>query len=343
MHHLDLKLLRSFAAVAEERSVTRAAGRLNLTQPTVSGQLKELEQVLGYLLFHRTSRRIALSEQGKRLLPLVQALLQSAEEVRQEAYAMQEASKRSFKLGAAMYTMDFRDRIELLEAFNDGWPNLHFTIDNRLQSDQVRDLLSGKLDAALHFGIAVEQPVEAFMRAIPSGNIVNESQIPSTLERLVLRRRRVGLLVPETSAFAYEDIIPARALEGHRIVMLSGEHGNEVVDPMASFVLGLGAVPVTVAEGNALAIERYAQRNQCCAIGIGWFPTPEGMVWRQVEGMDFYFDLSVVLGANPNKAARRFFQFATAWQNERATGIETAGPARCVSLGTRQEIGKALH
>ena len=117
MHHLDFKLLRSFAAVAGERSVTRAAERLNLTQPTVSGQIKELEQTLGFLLFHRTSRKVALSEEGERLLPLVEALLLKAEEVRQAAEAMQVAASSNFKLGAAMYTMDLADRTDLLEDF----------------------------------------------------------------------------------------------------------------------------------------------------------------------------------------------------------------------------------
>ena len=45
MLHLDFKLLRSFAAVASERSVTRAAERLNLTQPTVSRHLRVLREV----------------------------------------------------------------------------------------------------------------------------------------------------------------------------------------------------------------------------------------------------------------------------------------------------------
>ncbi|WP_172799865.1 LysR family transcriptional regulator [Croceicoccus bisphenolivorans] len=343
MQHLDLKLLRSFAAVADERSVTRAAGRLNLTQPTVSGQIKELEQILGYLLFHRTSRRIALSEQGKRLLPLVQTLLLNAEEVRQEAEALRDAANRHFKLGAAMYTMDLPDRLALLDAFMKARPETSYSIDNRLQTDQVRDLLTDRLDIALLLGVAVDLPVQNFTRELPSGCIVNEIQYPDSLERVLLRRRKIGLLVPADSALANLDTIPVQALSQLRIAMLGGEHGHAVVDPIAQFIMEHGAAPVAVAEGNALAIERYAQRNRCCAIGIGWFPTPDGMVWREVEDMAFHLDFALVLGTNANKAARRFFDFAQAFQAERTDCTTIAGPARCVSVVARPGNEASLH
>ena len=48
MFHPDLRLLRCFAAIADTGSLTRAAQRLHLSQPTVSGQLRELEQALGF-------------------------------------------------------------------------------------------------------------------------------------------------------------------------------------------------------------------------------------------------------------------------------------------------------
>ncbi|MFN3817690.1 LysR family transcriptional regulator [Blastomonas sp.] len=314
MHHLDMKLLRSFAAVANECSVTRAAERLNLTQPTVSGQLKELEQTLGFSLFHRTSRHVSLTDQGERLLPKVQTLLNRAEDVRQEAEAMQRATITHFRLGAAMYTMDFEDRIELLDAFTSARPEMGYTIDNRLQSDQIRDLLQERLDVALLLGIAAHVPPNEFTRDVPKGLITNEVQYPDSLERVVLRQQRIGLLVPEDSEFAGMDIIPKDALAGQRIAMLSGEHGDALIKPLVSFLLSEGAVPLAPSEGNALAIERYALRHHTCAIGIGWFPSPAGLVCKMVEGMDFSMDLAVVLGTSPNRAARRFFEFAQRWQ-----------------------------
>jgi DNA-binding transcriptional LysR family regulator len=291
------------------------------TQPTVSGQIKELELTLGFLLFHRTSRKVTLSLEGERLLPLVEALLLQADQVRQAAEAMQEASNRNFKLGAAMYTMDLADRTDLLEEFAARRPELAYTINNRLQFDQVRQLLTDQLDAALLLGIASDMPGSKFTNDLPSGTIANEVQYPQSLERVVLRRRKVGLLVPGDSPLAAHTIIPAAALPGEQIAMLGKEHGDALIEPLVEFLTACGAELLTdPVEGNALAVQRYAQRHHSCAIGIGWFPVPEGMVWREVVGMDVFMDFALVLGSGANKAARQFFDFARDWQAKRDDG-----------------------
>lgn len=319
MHHLDFKLLRSFAAVADERSVTRAAERLNLTQPTVSGQIKELEQVLGFQLFHRTSRMVRLTEQGEALLPSVHALLALAEDLRQQAEAMQHSARTHFRLGAAMYTMDFEDRLNLLEAFGSARPKIRYSIVNRLQTDQVRDLLTDQLDAALLLGIAADDPAAAYVQDGRPGGIANEVQYPAALERVVLRRRRVGLLVPRAHALAAHTVIPRAALAGERIAMLGPEHGEALIAPLERYLRDCGAEPVLAAESNAIAVERHAQINAMAGIGIGWFPLASGMTWREAEGLDVHMDLALVLAANANRAAREFFAFAQTWQASRDT------------------------
>lgn len=325
MLHLDFKLLRSFAAVASERSVTRAAERLNLTQPTVSGQIKELEQALGFLLFHRTSRKVSLSDEGERLLPMVESLLALAEDVRHEAEAMKEAAAKHFRLGAAMYTMDFADRAALLEAFGAAKPAIGYEIINRLQTDQVRDLLTDRLDAGLLLGIPADVPTIKFTHDVPTGRIVNEIQYPTSLERVVLSRRPIGLLVPESTDLAGFDLIPQSALAGREIAMLGPEHGSAIVDPLIAFITQSGAAVQFPVEGNALAVERHALRNNICAIGIGWFPTPAGMAWRKVDGLDLHLEFALVLGTAANKAARQFFDFTRRWQEARAgQGLEAA-------------------
>ncbi|HUD90098.1 hypothetical protein [Sphingobium sp.] len=171
-------------------------------------------------------------------------------------------------------------------------------------------------------GVPVDKPVQEFMTELHPSEIANEVQFPATLDHVVLRRRAIGLLVPEEGDLARYDVIPARQLAGRRIAMISNEHGEEFVNPIANFLLQCGAVPSVSAEGNAMAVERHAQRHGICAIGIGWFATLPGMVRRPVEGMDFHLDLSLVLGTAPNPAARRFFDFAVRWQAARdAMGI----------------------
>jgi len=318
MFHLDLRLLRSFAAVADERSVTRASEFLHLTQPTISGHLKELESALGFRLFHRTTRTVTLTSEGEHLLPYVHDTLARAEALRDEVEAMTVLRSTRFRLGAAMYTLDFAERLALLDAFAVAAPHVRYMIDNRLQSAQIPDLLDERLDAALLLGIAAPESAAEATRPEDASPIVNETQYPDNLERVLLRREPMRLLVPQGSALAGMTMIPRSALRGQRIAMLSHEHGRALTDPIERFVEGCGAVPVWLNEGNALAVERHAQKHAICAIGVGWFPVLDGLVERPVEGMDFHMDLAVVLGRGANRAARQFFDFAARWQAARA-------------------------
>ena len=61
---MELRVMRYFLAVAREENITKAAEKLHLTQPTLSRQLKELEEELGTDLFVRGKRRTTLTEAG---------------------------------------------------------------------------------------------------------------------------------------------------------------------------------------------------------------------------------------------------------------------------------------
>lgn len=323
MFHADLRLLRCFAAIADTGSVTRAAERLNLSQPTVSGQIREFEQALGFPLFHRTSRSVLLSEKGARLLPIVHEVLAKTEILRRAVEELQVQQTQQFRLGAAMYSLDLAERIALLEAFGAAAPDYRYVIDNRLQTDQIPELVDGKLDAALLLGIATGAWSMEPGADVP-GSIVKETIYPDALERVVLGSRRIGLLVPEGSPLAAVGEIAPESLQGVEVVMLSAEHGHAMVDPIIEFLARYGARIVQRSEGNALAIERDAKRLGICAVGIGWFPTLPGLVYRPVTGLDLSMEFALVLGSQPNRAARHFFNFAAQWQAERLGMAETA-------------------
>lgn len=70
---MEIRRLQHFIAVAEERSFTRAAERLNLVQSGVSASIRALEKDLGAALFERTTQRVELTAAGKTLLPQASA------------------------------------------------------------------------------------------------------------------------------------------------------------------------------------------------------------------------------------------------------------------------------
>lgn len=72
---ISLSKLRSFVVVAEESQFSRAAARLGVSQPTLSAQIKELENILDVSLFSRTTRSVILTAEGERFLGSARQLL----------------------------------------------------------------------------------------------------------------------------------------------------------------------------------------------------------------------------------------------------------------------------
>ncbi|MEP6609201.1 MAG: LysR family transcriptional regulator [Burkholderiaceae bacterium] len=85
---MELYQLRTFAAVAEERHLTRAAEHLHLSQPAVSGHLKSLETELGLRLFERTPSGMELTDAGRQLLERARQVLSAVDDVKRVAQQM---------------------------------------------------------------------------------------------------------------------------------------------------------------------------------------------------------------------------------------------------------------
>ncbi len=80
---METRLLEAFLAVADYLNFSRAAESLYISQPTLSKQIHELEQLLGVQLFFRSGRPVSLTEQGKRILPIARHIVADIELMRQ--------------------------------------------------------------------------------------------------------------------------------------------------------------------------------------------------------------------------------------------------------------------
>lgn len=88
---MDLRQLRTFIQVAETGSLTRAADRLNTVQPTLSRQIRMLEEEFGSSLFDRQGRGMKLTEAGDRLLEHARSILREVEHARADLLALRGA------------------------------------------------------------------------------------------------------------------------------------------------------------------------------------------------------------------------------------------------------------
>lgn len=78
---MNLRDLRYFVALADTRHFGKAAQRSFVSQPTLSAQLKKLENYLGVQLIERQPRKVTLTEMGQRILPLARRILQESDEI----------------------------------------------------------------------------------------------------------------------------------------------------------------------------------------------------------------------------------------------------------------------
>lgn len=98
---MEIRVLRYFLEIARERSMTRAAERLHLSQPTLSRQMKDLEQELGKKLFRRGSSSVSLTSEGMLLRKRAEDILDMVDKTADEFKALDEITGGEVRIGCA--------------------------------------------------------------------------------------------------------------------------------------------------------------------------------------------------------------------------------------------------
>jgi DNA-binding transcriptional LysR family regulator len=143
---MDLRLLRYFVAVAEERHVGRAAVRLHMTQPPLSRALKQLEADLGAVLLHRTPTGVTPTAAGEALFDEARALLERADLLRARVAAA--AGPVTFTIGTLADSAE-RTGTHLAAAFRERHPGVDVRIHEADFTDPTAGLRAGRTDVAL--------------------------------------------------------------------------------------------------------------------------------------------------------------------------------------------------
>jgi DNA-binding transcriptional LysR family regulator len=148
---MELYQLRTFAAVAEEAHLTRAAERLHVSQPAVSGQIKALEQLFGVRLFERSPAGMALTFAGRELLPLAQQVLASAEELKRRAQRLSGEVAGTLRIGTVSNPESIRLG-DLLSTAVQRHPRLELELHHEVSGAALEGVREGRLDASFYFG-----------------------------------------------------------------------------------------------------------------------------------------------------------------------------------------------
>lgn len=148
---MELRVLRYFLAVAREGNITGAANFLHLTQPTLSRQIKDLEEELGCQLLMRKSHRVVLTPEGMRLRKRAEEIISMVDKTEAEFLARENAVSGDIYIGGGE-TQAIRQIAEIIRELQEEYPDIHYHLYSGNAEDVTERLDKGLLD----FGILIQ-------------------------------------------------------------------------------------------------------------------------------------------------------------------------------------------
>ena len=206
---MELRTLRYFVVVAQELNITRAAERLNMSQPPLSNQIKALEEELGAQLLIRGKRYLQLTEAGTLLYRRAVQMLDIAEKTRQEISDLQSEMSGLLSIGCVEGRAPFY-LSRWIAGFKEEYPRVQYSLWNGSSDDILDRLREGLLDIAviaapydsehLHsFAVGREPWVAMFSKEHPLARLEGDT-LPLTSRE---RRRASIQIVRQPYLFRY--------------------------------------------------------------------------------------------------------------------------------------------
>jgi DNA-binding transcriptional LysR family regulator len=173
---VELRQLRYFVAVAEERHFGRAAKRLRLSQPPLSAQIKGLEEELGVKLFQRSTRQVALTDAGRTFLERAEGILEAVEEAKEAAKGADEGVRGRLEIGfISSATLGLLP--PAIRLFRERFEGVEIELRELTSAQQIDALYAGEIRVGL-VRLPLRAPglrfeplqEESFLVALPSGH-----------------------------------------------------------------------------------------------------------------------------------------------------------------------------
>jgi len=276
MGAMELRHLRTIAAVARHGSFSRAAEEQHLAQSAVSQQIRRLEQELGVEVFRRSSRSVELTPEGEVILGYAHRVLREVDGLHSELGELTGLVRGELRIGG-MYPTGPYDLAEMLAEFRRRHPGVAINMVEDTQDDLLARLRADELDCAF---TAVEPDTlgdeyaatliweEEFVVAVPTnhpltrGGHVTFEQLAG--EDLIAYRENSALRRRLERTMADRGLAPRNAFICTEMA---------AVRALVSKGLGLAVIPRSVAEqeGPAIALR---------PIGPERFTWPVALVWR---------------------------------------------------------------
>ncbi len=175
-YNITLKQLESFVTVAKKGSFAEACEQLHISQPALSISIKNLEEALGGKLFHRTTRAIELSPEGRGFLAQAERVLLDTENAIDDVRNRFILSKGSLNI-AVMPSFAAANFSQYLATFKHNHPDINIKVSDIVAEDAIEMVRAGRAELAitfdpgehedLHFHSLLE---DKFIAAVPADN-----------------------------------------------------------------------------------------------------------------------------------------------------------------------------
>lgn len=263
---IDLRLWRSFVALAEELNFRRAAERLSITQPALTKQIQELESRLNVTLFRREARGVEPTEATSACLDAVRSLLEQAQSVEDRFSATQRTADMTVRLGL----IEFFSRSVLprvIQTVRAEFPEARITIVEMNTLETAAAAADGRID----LGVA---------------------RAPVTEQNVVARPFRRGswvLVMPENHPLAEKEQLIISDLGEDPLILFPRRLAPELYDSLITAIEAAGRkVDVAYqAQDPMIGVELTANGVGLCLVvtyAIG--PLPDGLVSRPINILD---------------------------------------------------------
>ncbi|MEE8106963.1 MAG: LysR family transcriptional regulator [Planctomycetota bacterium] len=251
---MDLEALRSFYHVARERSFSRAAKLMHISQPAMSVRIKSLEKNVGERLFDRARKGVVLTEAGAVLLESAEKIFADVQEAWARLKGLRESGHGQVRVGCSD-TVSLYLLPPILRKFRKKMPEAEINIRNAYTAEILDLLVRGELD----FGIVTKPP-----------------SVDRRLEVSVLFKEPFVVACPRDDPITRRAQVTMKALNGRPMVAL--EKGTVTRDAVDRAFRVAGSTPKIVLEtGNVEVQKRYV------ALGFGFALLPKSAV-ADVDG-----------------------------------------------------------
>jgi DNA-binding transcriptional LysR family regulator len=263
---MDLRHLRYFVVVAEELNFTRAALRLNIGQPPLSKQIRDLERELGAPLFHRLDHRIKLTEVGRFFFQDAKSILQHASHLIATVQGVARGEQGVLRVGFTTTASFNRFVTSVINLHRETYHDVQLILREDSSSALIRDLKTGIIDVA-------------FLRTTD-----DESK---NLRIELLFNEKMLVALPQSHRLAGRSSLPLRALMKESFIMSPRADGSALYDVIFDACRAAGFVPqigqeapkigstmTFVATGTGIAIVPESLRHL----------HPDGVVYKPIDG-----------------------------------------------------------